>query len=430
MLQDTDTVAILQAVEREQADPLVWFRGDWPLKNHFYRPVSTLSFWLDLEVGGRDAAVFGTTNAVLAVLCVLLLYWFLRETTDAPWLAGAGTAVFVLWHVGEAYLRYFETGLAWLWTLCLFGMLRGGKEKLVPCILALLGCLFFSSQVGPVDEFSSRIIDWLPGRTASVMTVFALASTACYARFVRTTATAQVAEATSEDVPATKSTTVAKRPFAPALLVVFSSIALVLALGSYEQAVMVPALLLGVWLLAVLQRRMSAWWPHIVFWLLLVGYLVLRSRLVPAEASGYQEQQFRSGVGVWIGLGHYLLPSVYELYATLTSLSAGLLLVLEPSFWSSLLTSVSNWTSFWVAGVSQRWRWPFFGFLLMSFVAYLPMAWLKPFGHYHYLPSAFRAAFVVVLAAVVFRLVVSAVSLPELRAPARRGPAPGSLLRP
>jgi hypothetical protein len=67
---------------------------------------------------------------------------------------------------------------------------------------------------------------------------------------------------------------------------------------------------------------------------------------------------------------------------------------------------------------------------LLSLAAFLPMAWLKPFGHYHYLPSALRAPFVVLMFVAVFRLVASAVSLPELRAPERRGPAPGSLLRP
>jgi hypothetical protein len=428
MLQDTDTAAILDAVEGE--DPLVWFAGDWPLKNHFYRPISTLTFWADLQVGGRDAGVLGTTNVVLAVLCVLLLFWFLREATDVPWLAGVSTLVFAVWHAGEPYLRYIEVALAWLGVLCMLGIARGGRSKLVPCALAALGCVFLSSQIVPVDGFSSRIVQWLPGRTASVMTVFALLSLALYARFVRTTCRVHRADATALDVPATKSTTVASSPFAPWVLVLLSCVALALALGSYEQAVMVPALLFGVWLMAFLDGRRSAWWPHVCFWALLVAYIVLRSRFVPTEASGYQEQQFRSGLGVWIGIGDYVLPSAYTLYSTLTTISAGLLLVLDTSFWSSVFTGVANWTTYWAGWVARTWRWRFFGFLLMAFVAYLPMAWLKPFEHYHYLPSAFRAAYVVVLGAIVFRLVVSAASLPELRAPARRGPAPGSLLRP
>jgi hypothetical protein len=203
-----------------------------------------------------------------------------------------------------------------------------------------------------------------------------------------------------------------------------------LALGSYEQAVMLPALLFGVWLMFRLRGHRSAWWPHLVFWVLLFGYLVLRARLVPTDVSGYQAQQFRNGPGVWMALGDYLLPSVYPLYVGLASLSTGWLLVLIGSFWSPIVTAVANATTYWKGWCDKQWKWHFLGFLLLSFVAFLPMAWLKTFEHYHYLPSAFRAAYVVVLAAIVAKLVVSAASLPELRAPARRGPAPGSLLRP
>jgi hypothetical protein len=246
---------------------------------------------------------------------------------------------------------------------------------------------------------------------------------------VRTTAQLDLAEATAIDVPATKSTPASHSAKCPWALVVFSALCLLLSLGSYEQAVMVPSLLLGVWLLFWLRGYRSAWWPHAMFWALLVAYLVLRSCLVPTEVSGYQAQQFRSGPGLFVSLGDYLLPSAYPLYTGLASVSAGWLLVLVGSFWSPIVAAAANVATLWECWTDRQWKWTFFGLMAMSIVAFLPMAWLKMFEHYHYLPSAFRAACAVVLSAVVARLLVSAASLPELPTPARPDPAPGSHLR-
>jgi hypothetical protein len=439
MLRDTDTAALLQGLAR-QPDPWAWFGRDWPLENHFYRPVSTLSFWADWALAGRPsasgetdagvAAVFGRTNALLACACVLLLFWLLRELTDSPWQTGLATSLFAVWHVPGAYLDWAATAVSWLALLCLLGMLRGGVAKLTTCVAAATVCLFAATLLHPVEDFSQRIVEWLPGRTASVMTLFALVSLAAYARFVRTTAVPTLPAATAEDLPATKSSAAPRAPRATGALLVLSGVALLAALGSYEQAVMLPALLFGVWLYFRLSGRPSAWWPHVVFWLLLAGYLALRVQVVPIAASGYQEQQFRSGPGVAISIGDYLLPGAYLFYFTVSTLSAGALLLLTPQFWGPVLAAVGNVVAYARAFADRRWCWTFFGFLLISTFAFLPMAWLHMFEHYHYLPAALRTGFVLALGAVAARCVVSAVALPELRAPARRGPAPGSLLRP
>lgn len=430
LLEDTDTVALLKGLEAH-GDALYWFTHDWPLENHFYRPVSTLAFWADysasLSDGGAGRAVqFGRTNALIACLCVLLCFWVWRELTDSPWQTLLATALFAVWHLGEATVQWIEVSVAWLGVLCLAGLARGGVQKLWPCLFGLLGCLFLSSQLTPVEDFSWRIVGWLPGRTASVMTVFALIAVASYARYVRTTGVRMLREATAEDVPATKSARQVTSGRLPVLWLVLSGVSLLLALGSYEQAVMVPALVFGVWMLYGLRGVKSAWWPHLLFWGLLLVYLVFRSQIVPSEVSGYQAQQFRSGPGVWVSLGDYLVPGVYVLYMNLVGLGASAFIMLNGSFWSPVLAAFGNFTTYF----SARKDWSFLGYLLLGFVAFLPMAWLQPFGHYHYLPSVFRAGFVVALAVVVARLVVSAASLPELQAPPRRGPAPGSLLRP
>ncbi|RYG37669.1 hypothetical protein EON81_05960, partial [bacterium] len=81
LLQDSDT-AVLLAKIRERGNPLSWFAGDWPLGNHFYRPVSTLSFELDNALYGNHAEGYGATNALLAIACIAALFWMLRELTD------------------------------------------------------------------------------------------------------------------------------------------------------------------------------------------------------------------------------------------------------------------------------------------------------------------------------------------------------------
>ena len=438
MLEDTDTVALINRIQ-EVRDPSAWFKGDWPLQNHFYRPISTLAFEFDVvmsdgyegEISPFYAANFGRMQAVYAIACILLLFWFLREATNSPWLTGVSTALFAVWHISDVPLQWLGLALSWAWVLCLLGLLRGGREKLWPIALGACGCLFLSESLLPVEAFASRIVEWLPGRTASVMTMFALLSLASYARVVRLGALRALPAATSEDVPATKSATVGGLGRVEgAVLISLSVVGLLLALGSYEQAVMVPALLFGVWLMFWLRGYRSGWWPHIVFWSVLAGYLVLRSQLVPTDVSGYQDQQFRSGPGVWIVLGDYVLPSAYGLFGLWGTLSAGWAVVITSQFWTPVITAVGNFGALWQGLIARESRWMFVGFFLLSLVAFLPMAWLHPFGHYHYLPSAFRAPFVVLLCVAVFRLVASAVSLPGLLAPERRSPAPGSLLRP
>jgi hypothetical protein len=328
-------------------------------------------------------------------------------------------------------LQWLGQIVAWGWVVCLIGLLRGRGEKLLPIVLASCGCLFLSDSLLPVADFGGWVLEWIPGRTASVMTAFALLSLASYARVVRLSARREHSPATSVDVPATKSATVGGMwGVQRAVFLSLSAVGLVLALGSYEQAVMLPALLFGVWLMFWLRGYRSAWWPHAVFWALLAGYLSLRYQLVPSDVSGYQTQQLRTGPGVWVSIVNYTMPSLYWLYMLGGTLSAGLMVVNTTVFWSPVAGFVGNVAALVRGWTSRDQRWLFVGFFLLSFFAFLPMAWLKHFGHYHYLPSALRAPFVVLMFVAVFRLVASAVSLPELRAPERRGPAPGSLLRP
>mgnify|MGYP000303680650 CR=1 FL=1 len=169
------------------------------------------------------------------------------------------------------------------------------------------------------------------------------------------------------------------------------------------------------------------WWIHVPHWVILAAYLVVRVRFVPLEASGYQEQQFRSGPGVWIAIFDYALPSATILWQALRSTDLGWLVIFGGMLPSALVQfglQCAALARAWSDRGAAAWGWG------LSLLAFLPMAWLKPFGHYHYWPMAIRAAFALGLWGLWWSLAVSATSRPALQAPPRRDPAPGSLPHP
>lgn len=423
LLQDTDTRVLLETIRERQA-PLSWFGGDWPLENHFYRPISTLVFELDNAIWRENAAGYGATNALLAALCVLLLFWLFRELTDRPGLTAGATLLFVAWT-----LSMLGTWLGWLYWIALaatvVGVIRHGKAARQWLPVLPFG-LFLATELSR-EVILQGVIAWIPGRTASVMTVFCLVAMAAYARYERLSAQRSPApERTPLDPPATRNTEVAaKSARLPVAWAVVSCLATALALGSYEQAVMLPACLLGVAICMRWQRYRVRWGWQAGFWLLLVGYLALRYQLVPTEASGYQRQQFRDGPGVWLSLTGYLFPSFFNLQTLQASLSVSWIVLLTSRPWVMALELIGNVQAVlllkreWVLGLTAY---------LLSFLAYLPMAWLKPFDHYQYWPVALRSLLGAVLTVAFFRAVVTAVSPPTRQAPPRPAPAPGSLL--
>lgn len=425
LMADTDTIAIVNGIE-DQPNPWAWFVGDWPLENHFYRPISTLSFVFDDKVNAGSASQLGTTNALIAIACVLLLFWFVRELTDRPWLTGLSTTLFGLWHLTVVPFIQLGNVLTWLSWLPLLGMLRG-KQAILPSLLASLSLLFFAGVVVPPEDFMGRIVHWLPGRTASVMLIFVLIAMASYARYERLTAKRIQATPTSTDLPATKGTVVPNPGSAPWIWLVVCSLATLLALGSYEQAVMLPATLLGIAILFRTQGWRVHWPVHAIFWILLVGYLALRWQVIPSDASQYQKQQFRSGPSVYYSLLSFHLPLYVDIKTFLLSLQVGYLVLMSSGTWEPLMQSLANIA----AGVTtwrDRNRWLILASLTLAFVAYMPMAWLKPFSHYWYWPCAMWSVFVLAYGESVFRSLLSAAGRPAQQAPPRLSPAPGSLL--
>lgn len=426
MLGDTDTAVLLQTLKERNA-PLSWFAGDWPLGNHFYRPVSTLTFELDQRLYGDNAAGFGLTNALLCAGCVLMLFWFLRELTDRPGLSAAGAALFGIWNLsaGAQVLGW----LPWLAAIPLAGAFLPGR-RWMNGVFAAFAWLFVCSEANGMWPLMGRMIQWLPGRTASAMTLFALAALAAYARYERTSAQRRPDPPPSPfDTPDYKRPPTSGEPAKGAWLwAVACCLFALLALGSYEQAVMLPAALLGVALtLRWRGFRVRFGWQA-AFWGLLAGYLALRWAVLPHDVSGYQQQQFRDGPGVFQSIMEYVLPVFGHIRTGMIILIEQGPIVLILSQWVDVYLGFGATLS--VLSLLRRdWVLPLAGWAL-SILTFLPMAWVKHFDHYHYWPMAMRALFVVALLPVVAKATVTALSPQAVQAPPRPDPAPGSLLRP
>ncbi len=430
MLEDTDTRVLLQKLEERNA-PLSWFSTDWPLENHFYRPVSTLSFELDQRLHPGDPAAFGFTSALICAICVLALFWFLRELTDDAGVSTAAALLFTIWNLRVSppflYILY------WLaWAVVLLGLLRHrlGLRCWLPGALALaylpLELRGMQSQSGLA--FSSGVLAWLPARTATVMTLFCLLSVAAYARYERLSASRTERAAEPLDPPATKSTRAATGVPAKGVIVwpLAAIAAAALALGSYEQAVMLPAVLVGVALVMRLQGFRVRWGWQAAFWTLLAGYLVLRREVLPGGTSGYQLQQFRDGWGVLLSIVGYAAPALTGIVGWVQYFQVNPAILLLPDPYIFPIELGGNIAAYWKS--RRRLAFALAGWA-MSLLAFLPMAWLKPFVHYHYWPMALRSVLAVTLAWSTYELVVTAVSPRARQAPARPSPAPGSLRR-
>lgn len=432
LLQDSDTRVLLEHL-RERNAPFSWFAGDWPLFNHFYRPVTTLTFEFDRLVHDRSAIGFAWTNALLCAGCTLALYWLFRELTSRISLSLLATALFAAWQLDYGTklvewavpLAYASSALGFITLL----LRREGRtiRKLSAVLAASLGLWFGATQLAGAAPLYQRMMAWPPGRTASVMTLFVLVSLACTARFARGGRSRPEPTYSPLSPPATRTARIEARAAGPVWMLgglIFGA----LALGSYEQAVMLPVLTVGVALGSRLlfgpARKPLGFW-FAAFWALLAGYLLLRYALVPSAISGYQAQQFRHGPGVFLSLAAYLFPTSQEMLAY-TGLSGfeSWPIVIGPSL--GVAANVAAYGIVW----RSSWRnYALLG-LVLSFLAFLPMAWLKPFDHYHYLPMALRSLFVISLIAGCGTALVTAAGRPTIQAPPRRDPAPGSLPHP
>lgn len=448
LLADSDTRVLLYALHREP-NPWVWFARDWPLENHFYRPVSTLSFWLDYQtrvaprlpagrlseaefmaalarIAPEAAPGFGWTNAWLCALCVVLSFWLVRELSEIPWHAAGASLLFASWHGGGiAWLASVIVVLSWSSWL---GLARGaGKWRDV--LPAWLGGLFLAATLGPTSSFGQHAERWIPGRTATVMTAACLCAMAAFCRWARLSWSRRVRPMRADSTPSTRMSVQTAPSRFSFLWLVASSVAVALALGSYEQAVMLPIVLLGCALILFAKDLRPRWWGLAPAFVLLFAYAALRFLVVPAGSSAYQEQQLRPTASALRSLAELVLPGSSETSPIFIGLGVGWEIVLTATFWASVILLVGNVAFWWLIWKDRR-RFETLGWFGVSILAFLPLAWVQQvFGHYHYWSSALFAGFWVLAIAAFLGGWATAISPPEFRAPPRPGPAPGSLPR-
>lgn len=425
LLEDTDTQGILAGV-RAHENPWSWFAGDWPLQNHFYRPVSTLTFEWDDYSHGASASGMGATNALLAIFSVLALAWLLRELTDSVGCMVAGCSVLVAWLLDLGpMLATVAWSCAAIPLAAIFIKERDWKRGVASALV--LGYVGF--ELNGATDLKSRMIEWIPGRTASTMALFMLAAIAAYARWERLTAPASVpGSATSTDRPATRSTRIRVASRGPAWVwPVVSALCLLLALGSYEQAVMGPALMVIAALTISKFGLQPRWRIPVGSIVLVAGYLAIRRIVLPSTPSPYQEQQFRFTVSALYAMMDFVAPAFNAVRFGWHAIASGWTIWLFAQPWIVVLKVASNAAA--LAKVRKGSPLLIFGYWA-SLAAFAPMAFLKPFDHYYFLPMALRTAWIVGLTILSIDLMVSAATRPARQAPPRLDPAPGSLLRP
>jgi hypothetical protein len=441
LLTDTDTRVLITRIE-QRGNPWSWFTGDWPLFNHFYRPVVTLVFEADHAFYGWDGTGYGRTNALLCIGTVLALFWLVREMFDRPIYAAGAAGLFALWHLPVSTLTVL-TWVPYLFLAIAFGCLfLTGRRWQSAVLLAALG-FGLSTEIMSINPFRGGMMEWIPGRTASSMTLFCFVAMAAYARYERLSAKRSLLpEPGPLDPPATQNTVISdsKASWSVVMWPVFAVLAGWCAFSSYEQAVMLPACLLGVAVAMRMRGFRVRWAWQVPFWSLIPTYLLVRNYFVERERSDYQSQQLRFGDDVYYTLADYILPFARTLRQFVVNFQVdpltAVVMFMVPVMLVVLVVSHATWIREVVQSRGKRDRelavLVLSGFVL-SFLAFLPMAWLKPFAsynHYHYFSMGLRSLFVFGWILLLVQLTKTAMSRPAQKAPPRPVPAPGSLPHP
>ncbi len=141
-----------------------------------------------------------------------------------------------------------------------------------------------------------------------------------------------------------------------------------------------------------------------------------------------KDQQLRQSLDVLLTLGDYVFPGARDIHVLIVQLDLGLMSILITQA-SAMLTILAFWVAYPALGLALKKRWALrseYAWLLagyaMSFLAFLPMAWLKPFqsyNHYHYFSMGFRSLFAVMAVVVLVRVAVTAASPRARQAPTR-----------
>lgn len=371
--ENRDTRTIVARLEKPH--PVwQWFTGDWVLGNGFYRPLPSLLYELDHALWGHGYLAYKWTNGVLAVLRAWLVVWLVWELARQRAVAWGTGLLFSLWQTG------FLVGVpAWLgWLALMVGLLWGGWRSgdwRKGLTLGALGAVVlwefgFIPNLPDlhVAPFAYRAMGWIPGRTATLMTLFALISLSGYCRYCRT----------------------GHLGWAVASLVGFMG-----ALGSHEGAVALPGLMaLCGWAISRNGGRFQGWVIATAFGLLVLHLLFYRFS-IPTDTEYHRQRlkRFKNLSDTWMG---WLCPPAPRLLVQVQILLDAPLALFLPIFWSALVA-----TGVYLLALVYSWRRDRVALVgwLGSLMAYIPLSPVIPLMHYYYMPSVFRALWVVSLMA-------------------------------
>jgi hypothetical protein len=365
--ENLDLRTIVAQLEQPH-QPLAWFTGDWVLGNGFYRPLPSLLYELDYRLWGRHLLAYKWVNGLLSLACALLVVAWVAELSRSRPLALLTGLIFTAWQTG--LLPSLPEWLLWGVVFASVGvswfLRRDHRVALtVGCFTLVLGLeLSFIPDLPDLHQssFAYRAMGWIPGRTATLMSLFALISLWAYCRHCWRGGWG----------------------WAALSLVGFAG-----ALMSYEQAVALPLLMAACGLVIRARGGRFAWLPLVLSLILLELYLWFYLAHIPSQTE-YHQQRLRRFYNLGASLLSWLLPPVHEVLKQLSFAADAPLNLLMPAFWQAWLVLLM-----YAVVLTRVWRNPLVWLgLVGSVLAYLPLAPVIPLMHYYYLSAAFRALWI------------------------------------
>ena len=176
--ENLDTRVILQRLQQPHS-VWEWFVGDWVLGNGFYRPLPSMLYEWDYWLWGNRLLDWKWTNGLLATVNALVLVGAVYTLTRRQSVALIAGLAFTLRQTGFALPIPFWVGIALLIVGTAWGYLWGNWRRGVLWGAIALAFTIDWNFVGGLPDihtqsFAYRAMGWIPGRTATLMTLFAL----------------------------------------------------------------------------------------------------------------------------------------------------------------------------------------------------------------------------------------------------------------
>jgi len=182
--EDCDTVAILDGVRKAPSarDTLQWWTGEWAGSGQYWRPLSSLAFWLQWKVFGEDFRYYALVSVIVGVLVAALAFYAFEPLLGTDGATATVLAACVSLHVPWAREAPMEGSVgAWkllpdplaaLGILAALGLAVRGRPfvALVPLTLSILAkeVGFFAFTVIPIALWWYR---WRGGEVRSLRKV-------------------------------------------------------------------------------------------------------------------------------------------------------------------------------------------------------------------------------------------------------------------